>query len=43
MKGSASHLLEFPEGSRKRFVIPVYQIDEDELVFGVAPAKETDE
>ena len=25
MKGSSSHLLEFLEGSRKRFIIPVYQ------------------
>lgn len=24
MKGSASHLLEFLEGSKKRFIIPVY-------------------
>ena len=29
MKGSASHLLEFLEGSRKRFVIPVYQRNYD--------------
>lgn len=28
MKGSASHLLEFLEGSRKRF-IPVYQYNYD--------------
>lgn len=66
MKGSSSHLLEFLEGSRKRFIIPVYQrnydwkqeigdwnkmsilknlfkiyqIDEDELAFGLAPIKE---
>ena len=66
MKGSASHLLEFLDGSRKRFIIPVYQcnydwkqeigkcrkmfilknlfkvyqIDEDELAFGLAPIKE---
>ena len=25
MKGTASHLLEFLEGARKRFIIPVYQ------------------
>lgn len=29
MKGSASHLLEFLEGSRKRFIIPVYQRNYD--------------
>lgn len=29
MKGSASHLLEFLEGSKKRFIIPVYQRNYD--------------
>lgn len=29
MKGTAAHLLEFLEGSRKRFVIPVYQRNYD--------------
>ncbi len=29
MKGTASHLLEFLEGARKRFVIPVYQRNYD--------------
>lgn len=29
MKGSASHLLQFLEGSRKRFIIPVYQRNYD--------------
>lgn len=29
MKGSASHLLEFLEGSRKQFIIPVYQRNYD--------------
>ena len=29
MKRSASHLLEFLEGSRKRFIIPVYQRNYD--------------
>ncbi|QUB70625.1 DUF262 domain-containing protein [Prevotella multiformis] len=29
MKGTASHLLEFLEGARKRFIIPVYQRNYD--------------
>ena len=29
MKGTASYLLEFLEGSRKRFIIPVYQRNYD--------------
>lgn len=29
MKGSASHLLEFLESSRKRLIIPVYQRNYD--------------
>ena len=29
MKGSAAHLLGFLEGSRKRFIIPVYQRNYD--------------
>ena len=29
MKGTASHLLEFLEGTRKRFIIPVYQRNYD--------------
>ena len=29
MKGFASHLLEFLEGSKKRFIIPVYQRNYD--------------
>ena len=29
MKGTASHLLEFLEGARKRFIIPMYQRNYD--------------
>lgn len=29
MRGTASYLLEFLEGSRKRFIIPVYQRNYD--------------
>ena len=29
MKGTASHLLEFLEGARTRFIIPVYQKNYD--------------